>query len=167
MAPHRPPPSLNLISAASPARAVSTSPSPSHRQSQSPFRYVKESQSMNEKSPPNETPLSVLSSEKRHAHHPPRIGSSSHHHQSLSPASATNSRGHLSPNPRHHSPFLPTPSPLLTPSHTYTRPRGLRIYNLLKPWIPLICYGITSVGFLVAIAFWKNEVFQGAFLLCT
>jgi len=47
------------------------------------------------------------------------------------------------------------------PSQLYIRPRGLRISNLIKPWIPLILYGITSLGFLVAIAFWKNEVFQG------
>lgn len=41
----------------------------------------------------------------------------------------------------------------------YTRPRGLRISNLIKPWIPIILYGITTLGFLVAIALWKNEVF--------
>lgn len=43
----------------------------------------------------------------------------------------------------------------------YTRPRGLRIANLLKPWTPIILYAITSFGFLAAIAFWKTEVFQG------
>lgn len=48
------------------------------------------------------------------------------------------------------------------PTSAYTRPRGLRIANLLKPWIPIILYAFTSLGFLVAIALWKAEVFQGA-----
>ncbi|PSR73647.1 hypothetical protein PHLCEN_2v10566 [Hermanssonia centrifuga] len=47
------------------------------------------------------------------------------------------------------------------PSIAYTRPRGLRITNLFKPWIPIILYAITSLGFLAAIAFWKTEVFEG------
>ena len=46
----------------------------------------------------------------------------------------------------------------------YTRPRGLRIANLLKPWIPIILYAITSLGFVAAISLWKAEVFQGASL---
>lgn len=117
---------------------------------------------MNEKTTPNETPLSVMSDEKRHAHHPPRVGSSRHHQSpSPTPVGTIHSQGHLSPTPRQPSPFLRGPSPLLIPSQIYTRPRGLRVSNLIKPWIPLILYGITSLGFLVAIAFWKNEVFQG------
>lgn len=47
------------------------------------------------------------------------------------------------------------------PASAYTRPRGLRIANLLKPWTPIILYAMTSFGFLAAIAFWKAEVFQG------
>ncbi|KAI0736390.1 hypothetical protein BC629DRAFT_1301304 [Irpex lacteus] len=46
-------------------------------------------------------------------------------------------------------------------SIAYTRPRGLRIANILKPWIPIILYAITSLGFVAAISFWKAEVFQG------
>ncbi|KII95356.1 hypothetical protein PLICRDRAFT_34203 [Plicaturopsis crispa FD-325 SS-3] len=61
------------------------------------------------------------------------------------------------------SPFIraPTlgPHQFYRPTQTYTRPRGLRIANLIKPWIPLIMYGMTSLAFLVAIAFWKEEVF--------
>lgn len=49
-------------------------------------------------------------------------------------------------------------------SIAYTRPRGLRIANILKPWIPIILYAITSLGFVAAISFWKAEVFQGASL---
>ncbi|KAI0786350.1 hypothetical protein C8Q75DRAFT_721171 [Abortiporus biennis] len=46
-------------------------------------------------------------------------------------------------------------------SSTYVRPRSIRIANLLKPWIPIILYAISSLGFLVAISLWKEEVFQG------
>lgn len=43
----------------------------------------------------------------------------------------------------------------------YVRPRSLRICNLLKQWSPLLAYGATSLGFLLAITFWKTEVFDG------
>lgn len=53
------------------------------------------------------------------------------------------------------------PSSWTAPIPSYTRPRGLRIANLLRPWIPIILYALTSLGFLVAISFWKIEVFEG------
>ncbi|KAF9649624.1 hypothetical protein BDM02DRAFT_3074020, partial [Thelephora ganbajun] len=31
----------------------------------------------------------------------------------------------------------------------------------LQPWIPIILYGISSLGFVVAIALWRTEIFQG------
>ncbi|KAI6134897.1 hypothetical protein EV401DRAFT_2139531 [Pisolithus croceorrhizus] len=43
----------------------------------------------------------------------------------------------------------------------YVRPRGLRIWNLFKQWSPVLAYGATSLGFFLAIAFWKSEVFGG------
>lgn len=46
------------------------------------------------------------------------------------------------------------------PSPAYTRPRGLRIVHVLKPWLPVIMYGATTFAFLLAIAFWKDEVFE-------
>ncbi|KAI0751382.1 hypothetical protein C8Q80DRAFT_1098216 [Daedaleopsis nitida] len=73
-------------------------------------------------------------------------------------------------------PFSPAPCPIASSwaspsslstssaasiSPTYTRPRSLRIANLIKPWIPIILYIITTLGFLVVVAFWKVEVFQG------
>lgn len=72
----------------------------------------------------------------------------------------------LSPQPR-SLPSTPSPRVLRQSPHIrcrsssqlYTRPRGLRIANLLKPWIPLILYALTSLVFVVAIAFWKTEVF--------
>ena len=73
------------------------------------------------------------------------------------------------------APLPPSTPRRIPPSHasfsrsvsstaTYSRPRGLLIANLLKPWTPIILYAITSIGFLVAVAFWKAEVFQGASL---
>ncbi|TFY52394.1 hypothetical protein EVJ58_g10041 [Rhodofomes roseus] len=64
------------------------------------------------------------------------------------------------------SSLLATSSPLAASSWTattpaYTRPRGLRIVNLLKPWTPIILYALTSLGFLAAISLWKAEVFAG------
>ncbi|KAH0839644.1 hypothetical protein J3R83DRAFT_562 [Lanmaoa asiatica] len=46
-------------------------------------------------------------------------------------------------------------------SYRYVRPRGLRIWNLLKKWSPLLAYAATSLGFVLAIAFWKTQVFDG------
>ena len=51
-------------------------------------------------------------------------------------------------------------------SIAYSRPRGLRIVNLLKPWTPIILYAITTFGFLAAIAFYKAEVFGGESSRC-
>jgi hypothetical protein len=66
------------------------------------------------------------------------------------------------------------PQPMLVPrplpsTPRYTRPRGLRIMNLIKPLIPIILYGMTSIGFVIAIAFWKSQVFHGmsSSFMCT
>ncbi|KAH7919864.1 hypothetical protein BV22DRAFT_1040518 [Leucogyrophana mollusca] len=47
------------------------------------------------------------------------------------------------------------------PPRRYTRPRGLRIWNLFKRWLPILLYAATSLGFVLAIAFWKEQVFDG------
>ncbi|KAI0370254.1 hypothetical protein BV20DRAFT_944369 [Pilatotrama ljubarskyi] len=82
-------------------------------------------------------------------------------------------RSQRPPHPRPaqlHPPFSPAPCPIasswaspssLPSSSSYTRPRGLRIANLLRPWIPIILYIMTTLGFLAAVSFWKVEVFQG------
>lgn len=31
----------------------------------------------------------------------------------------------------------------------------------MRPWIPIVLYIITTLGFLTAVSFWKVEVFQG------
>ena len=143
------PPSLILLATSSPLRPVASTAS-------TPYQHT-----MDEKS------LTQLSDEKRSAQVPFSSPSSS---SSVGPSRYYNSSPLAVPSPpsRPPSPFLRGPSPLLIPSHRafgqthpYTRLRGLRISNHIKPWIPLILYGITSVGFLVAVAFWKNEVFEG------
>ncbi|KAJ3756785.1 hypothetical protein EV360DRAFT_84647 [Lentinula raphanica] len=63
---------------------------------------------------------------------------------------------------RGHSPisnqsmFLRNPRSLSSQYNT----RRLRIANLLRPWLPIILYALTSLVFLIAIAFYKAELFS-------
>ncbi|PFH52514.1 hypothetical protein AMATHDRAFT_56459 [Amanita thiersii Skay4041] len=41
----------------------------------------------------------------------------------------------------------------------YARPRALRILNLLRSCLPILMYILTSLGFLIAIALYRDEVF--------
>ncbi|KAJ3803066.1 hypothetical protein GGU11DRAFT_663066, partial [Lentinula aff. detonsa] len=43
-------------------------------------------------------------------------------------------------------------------SQSYTR--RLRLANLIRPWLPIILYAMTSFVFLIAIAFYKAELFS-------
>jgi hypothetical protein len=52
-------------------------------------------------------------------------------------------------------------SETLPQSQRYVRLRGLRVWNLFKQWLPILAYGATSLGFILAIAFWKTEVLDG------
>ncbi|KAJ7086726.1 hypothetical protein C8R44DRAFT_893520 [Mycena epipterygia] len=123
----------HLLTISSPARPVSTSPT-QHRPSQSPFRYVHFPE-MAEKA----TPLADMAFD--------RLPSSSRY-----PASPQRPAHPSAPSsPAHHRPS--------TPSAPYSRPRGLRIANLLRPWLPLIMYALSSLAFVVAIACYKTQVF--------
>lgn len=93
-------------------------------------------------------------------------------------------RGYPSPTPRwspyfspHTArPFPPPPSqfirhpapipilPIRSISH-YSRSSPSQILRGLKPWLPLIFYAITSLGFVVAIAFYRTELFTCMSLL--
>lgn len=163
---HRRPPSLNLISTSSPARPVSTSPTPLHRQSQSPFRYVHFDQSPGPELDEKATPLSNLTPDRKRSTTSGNPTSSQPNRQAPSHPSASSSRplrNHYStPLSGLPSPFLRQPAPLLLPSHTptYSIPRRLRIANRMKPWTPIIMYGLTSLAFLVAIAMYRTEVFS-------
>ncbi|KAF8450833.1 hypothetical protein L210DRAFT_3385245 [Boletus edulis BED1] len=60
--------------------------------------------------------------------------------------------------------FIPARFPPPCPrsqSYRYVRPRGLRTWNLFKKWSPVLAYAATSLGFVLAIAFWKTQVFDG------
>ncbi|KZT12969.1 uncharacterized protein LAESUDRAFT_669135 [Laetiporus sulphureus 93-53] len=76
--------------------------------------------------------------------------SSSSHHEQARPATSYDANAH---------PLAVSSWTAITPS--YTRPRGLRIANLLRPWVPIILYALTSLGFLAAVSFWKIQVFGG------
>ena len=166
------PPSLNLLTSSSPARPISTSASTTHRQSESPFRYVRfHHNDVNEKLL-DETPLSDLNNNNNNNNNsssphpsstpPTTSGAKTSHHRtarSNSPPSALTA-GHRSPLFL-RQPVSPHPIRPRSLSLTYTYPRGLRLANLVRPWTPIILYAITSIGFLIAIAFWKTEVFTG------
>lgn len=53
----------------------------------------------------------------------------------------------------------PAPIPILPIRSHYSRSFTSRIFRVLKPWLPLILYAITSLGFVVAIAFYRTELF--------
>lgn len=48
----------------------------------------------------------------------------------------------------------------LHPRLSYTRPRSLRISNLLRLWFPIITYVATTLAFLVAIALYRDQLFR-------
>lgn len=169
--PHLPPsrgrPS-RLIAQAAPARPVSTSPAP-HQHSQSPFRYVHFEQSSSEKQRLGET------------NHDQFSGSRSNRLDSLSSASPSQTFSQPSSSrpssSRRNSPacrptmrlsppdsanMFASPHPSLHCNHPHAR--RLRLHSLLRPWLPLILYLCTSLGFLLAIAFWKEEVFRGTYI---
>ena len=150
-------PLLTLITSSSPARPVSTSPSPSSH-SHSPFRYVHlHSHPVANHCPPlpDETDLA------RPSPHTP-----SHHHRNHSLHPSPSSRPHT-PLTGRPSPFLPQTALNFSSAHPrtlplpYARPRGLRISRLLRSWLPIILYALTSLSFVVAIACFRTELFTG------
>ncbi|KAJ7095223.1 hypothetical protein B0H15DRAFT_881104 [Mycena belliarum] len=133
----------HLLSTSSPASPLATSPT-QHRPSQSPFRYVHFPEQLDEKP----TPLASF----------PRAGPSSSPRPPFSPRTPFSPRAPQRPA-QQSAPSSPVFYQHLPPSPVYSRPRGLRIANLLRPWVPLIIYIISSLTFVVAIAFFKTEVF--------
>lgn len=67
----------------------------------------------------------------------------------------------LSPIPNTASSQFALPLPSLHLDYIHP-PRKIRLCSIIKPWIPVLAYLSTSLGFLIAIAFWKEQVFQGA-----
>ena len=65
------------------------------------------------------------------------------------------------PPPRSQFIRQPAPIPILpirSISH-YSRSSPLQIFRTLKPWLPLIFYAMTSLGFVIAFAFYRTELF--------
>jgi hypothetical protein len=146
----------------------------SHHRSPSPSRFPRaEETSVNEKSrsdgvvvqtPPSKAEASTSwdaapESLSLHRQSHPSSEASLRHltHQNCtspdylpSPISDTRSSHFALPLPSLHSGYLHPP-------------RKIRLWSILKPWLPVLAYLSTSLGFLVAIAFWKTQVFQGAF----
>ena len=109
----------------------------------------------------HDTPLTQSFNEKaRSSSDPP--SSASDDSPSRFPRSSA-ARRPTSPSMPHHplqSSSRPCPNQSRTRTSTpYTRPRGLRISNLLRSWLPIISYLATSLGFLVAIALYRDQVF--------
>jgi hypothetical protein len=166
-------PSLHLVSSPTPAQPISTRVQ-NHKQSESPFRYLNErvagEQVFNEK---DQTPLADISSSSgRRASSISRAThrSSPSNSRSSTPA-PSHHRKHTKQPSQHVRPAAPAPPPT-TPDTGRGRPprrvvqleRSIRssMSARLKPWIPIILYVISSLGFVVAIAFWRSEIFQGA-----
>ena len=67
------------------------------------------------------------------------------------------------PLPPPRSQFIrpPAPIPILpirSLSH-HSRSSPVQIFRVLKPWLPLILYAITSLGFVAAVVFYRTELF--------
>lgn len=157
-----------FIAQAAPARPVSTSPAP-QQHSQSPFRYVHFEQSSSEKQRLEEKSHDHLSSSRSNRVHTLSSASPSQTFSQPSTSCPSSSRrGSPACRPTmRRTPTEPTnmfasPHPSLHSNHPHAR--RLRLHSLLRPWLPLILYLCTTLGFLLAIAFWKEEVFQGAYI---
>ena len=62
------------------------------------------------------------------------------------------------PFPPPRSQFIRQPAPIPIPP-IRSRSSLLQIFRTLKPWLPLILYAITSLGFVTAVAFYRTELF--------
>ncbi|KAI9466766.1 hypothetical protein BJY52DRAFT_18689 [Lactarius psammicola] len=148
-----------------------TSTLSSHRRSPSPSRYPKfEDSSVDEKSRVARVSPSKTEASASPASAPESLFARQH---TSRPSSAASFR-HLTSHQNNSSPDLPlSPIPNNTASSQFALPlpslhsdyihppRKIRLWSIIKPWIPVLAYLSTSLGFLVALAFWKAQVFQG------
>ena len=167
-------PSLHLVSNPTPAQPISTRVQ-NHKHSESPFRYLTE-RLVNEQvfSEKDQTPLADVSSSSagRRASSNSRAMHRTSPSTSRSPTPAPSQHRAHSKQPS--QPARPTaPNPLLTTADNgrgrpfrrvgqLERSRWCLLATRLQPWIPVILYAVSSLGFVVAIAFWRTEIFQGA-----
>lgn len=165
-------PSFHLVTSPTPAQPISTRVQ-NHKQSDSPFRYLNErltnEQAFDEK---DQTPLAdIPSSSSRRARSIPRATQRSSPSTSRSPTPAS---PHRRSHSKHSSQPVRSTTPILSPAAADNgRGRPFRrvgqhersswsfLYTRLQPWVPIILYGISSLGFVAAVAFWRTELFQG------
>jgi len=141
---------ISTSSVACPLPSTSQHANPSN----SPFRYTKLEQKSPESHYPIRDPLSQ-------SHLSPAI---SHPFDDTTVLRSLTSSP-VSPHSASHLHFPPrrTAGPPPSPSQCRERPQGFRIPDRLKPWLGIASWAATSIGFLLAIAFWKKEVFTGKF----
>ncbi|KDR83549.1 hypothetical protein GALMADRAFT_56271 [Galerina marginata CBS 339.88] len=153
--------SLDLISLASPPRSSSAAAPPK------PFRFVSLAQDADELDE-KAAPLDQLTPEQRKkrptslTRQPPRLD----HHPGPSPAqsSAQWTPYSYSPDTARQYPHTPPSSQFLRQPSTHSRSnyhssRRRSVAAVLRPWLPLIMYAITSLAFVVAIALYRTELF--------
>jgi hypothetical protein len=164
--------SLELVPRSIPTTKPPTAHS-SHYRSPSPSRFPRfEETSVSEKSRCDgvlQTPPAKAEASTSWDDAP---GSLSSHHQSRPPsASSLRHLTHqnsacpdypLSPIPDTASAQFAIPLPSLHSGYLHP-PRKIRLWSIVKPWLPVLAYVSTSLGFVIAIAFWKTQVFEGAF----
>lgn len=164
--------SLQLVPRSIPIRPQPSPPHSSHYRSPSPSRFPRfEESSVSEKSRCDgviQTSPAKAEASTSWADAPESL---SFHHQS-GPSSESSLRHlthqnsacpdyPLSPIPDTTSAHFAVPLPSLHSEYLHP-PRKIRLWSILKPWLPVLAYISTSLGFVIAIAFWKTHVFQGA-----
>jgi hypothetical protein len=163
---------LHLVSSPTPAQPISTRVQ-NHKQSESPFRYLNERLANEEAfSEKEQTPLADISSSSgRCANSASRA---THRSSPSTSRSSTPAPSHSRSRSKQSCQHIRSTTPILLPTTADNgRGRPLRrvgqferssrssLSTRLQPWLPIILYGISSLGFVVAIAFWRSEIFQG------
>lgn len=165
-------PPFQLVSSPIPAQPISTRVQ-NHTQSESPFRYLNErlanEQAFSEK---DQTPLADISSSSGR-----RASSTSRATHRSSPStsrSSTPAPSHRRSPSRQLNQHARSTTLILSPAAVdngrgrpprcggqFERSLWSSWSTRLQPWLPIILYAISSLGFVVAIAFWRTEIFQG------
>jgi hypothetical protein len=142
----------------------------SHQRSPSPSRFPRfEESTLSEKSRSDGVDQASPTKAEASTTRAPVPDSLSFHHQSSAPSlrHLTSHQGCATPDyllsqiPDTASSHLALPLPSLHSGYLHP-PRKIRLWSIVKPWLPVLAYLSTSIGFLVAIAFWKTQVFEGA-----
>jgi hypothetical protein len=164
--------SLQLVPRSIPTRPQPPPAHSSHDRSPSPSRFPRfEETSVNEKSRCDGVIQSSPAKAEASTSCDDTPGSQSSHHLSRPPSESSlrhlthqNSACpdyQLSPIPDTASAHFAMPLPSLHSGYLHP-PRKIRLWSIIKPWLPVLAYISTSLGFVIAIAFWKTQVFEGA-----